>query len=386
MTEINLLPDDLREKESKELKSVRKEPKVFNIEMSSPAKTEARPPLKVPKPSLLSRLFAKNIKSNKPTAAVSSPLVERSEAAKVSRGEKMVFHVPKMAEENGGLDSNLSVGKVEKPESQLPEKREPVTEKISIKPKEAELSRGEIKTTVDIAKPKKEKKKFRWWIFGQGKKAKPIEIKTKESKAVKEEKIKREKIIDVNLIPAELAKHPELELPKKLSSGGMVIFIFILLAVTAYLGMTWYQLKITRQIEEIEIKIDDLNQQIAQYEKGKLAALELESYLALVRQLLDNHVYWTKFFGLLEDYTIEDVYYSNFSMAGKEKLVIAAVGKDYNSVAKQLVAFQQASDFVKDVRIDAASAEINPETGTYNGVSFNINLELLPDVFLKPIE
>jgi hypothetical protein len=166
----------------------------------------------------------------------------------------------------------------------------------------------------------------------------------------------------------------------------LTIFIFILLVVGGYLGITWYQLKITREIEELETDIIALDRQIDRYESEKSAALELQNRLAVIRELLDSHVYWTKFFGLLEKYTIDEVYYINFSMAGSEKLIISAVGKDYESVAKQLIAFQQATDFVETVRINAAAAEIDPEEGTYTGVNFNIDLEFLPGVFLEPIE
>ena len=113
------------------------------------------------------------------------------------------------------------------------------------------------------------------------------------------------------------------------------------------------------------------------------SALEMQKYLGIIQQLLDNHLYWTKFFTFLEKYTISDVYYANFSMAGTEKLVISAVGKDYESVAKQLVNFQKAPDFIKNVSINNASAVINYEKGKYEGVDFNIDLEFMPEIFLK---
>ena len=166
----------------------------------------------------------------------------------------------------------------------------------------------------------------------------------------------------------------------------MVIFICILLVALVYLGITWYQLRITQQIKEIEIEIAEVNKQISQLETKKTAALDLQNRLNLIRQLLDRHVYWTKFFDLLEKYTISDVYYTNFSMVGNDRLSISAIGKDYNSVAQQLVAFQNAADFVKNVRIDSASAEIDTAGGNYIGVSFSVYLEFVPGIFLDPIK
>ena len=73
-------------------------------------------------------------------------------------------------------------------------------------------------------------------------------------------------------------------------------------------------------------------------------------------------------------------------MAGRSALTIQAVGRDYESVAEQLVAFEQANDFVKNVRIDSASAVIDLDSETYQGVNFNVNLEFLPEVFFNPID
>ncbi len=202
----------------------------------------------------------------------------------------------------------------------------------------------------------------------------------------KVELVERKKaVFDINLIPKELAGQEQFELPKKLFLSGLVVFIAILIVGGAYLGFTWYQLKINREIGALKTEIKTIEDQIAEQEKSKLAAIDLQQRLNLIKDLLNKHVYWTKFFEQLEKYTIDEVYYANFSMAGTEKVTLAAVGKDYESVAKQLVAFQQAKDFITQVDINSASAEVNEEGG-YNRVSFNIDLVFLPEVFYKPIK
>lgn len=382
MAEINLLPDELREKEKKELESVRKKPKRFEIEVSRPQKEKVKLPFKVSPPSLLSRLFAKKVAVAPPLSELAESLAEKPEKSTKEGPVEKVLHLPPLSKPEKE-ETKLS-SKELKPSflSRLFTKKtktikpvatslKPVAEKITqegpadeipaYKEKELEIKWPEEKTRIDLKERVGEKER--------GKKYKRAE---------------KESTLDVNLIPAELAEHPELELPQRLLTSGVVIFISILVASGFYLGISWYQYKIIRQIETLEVKIADLNEQISQAEKEKAAALELQEHLVLIRQLLDNHVYWTKFFGLLEKYTVKDVYYTNFSMAGREQLVISAVGKNYQSVAKQLVAFQQASDFVKSVKIDAASAKIDELSGTYQ-VNFNINLEFLPQVFLRPI-
>lgn len=380
MPEINLLPDELRGKENKELKSAQKRPSEFRIEMASPAKEKTAPPLKEFKPSLLSRLFDKKLSSTQPPAVSSSELAsgEASQSKEVSRQkEEKILHLPQMDTAEVDLFKSPSPAQVSS-DSEEKNKIQKIDDE-RIKPK---VSAPLIKTTAEVTKPQKLKPKSNFiaklFFWRRKKKFKSAKISAKEAA--------KEAILDVNLIPADLAKQSEIELSGKLFSSGVVILVFIFLIAAVYLGISWYQLRVIRQIGEVEAKIAGLNQEIAKYEKEKSLALDLQNRLDLIHQLLDNHVYWTKFFGLLEKYTIDEVYYTNFSMTGKDKLILSAVGKDYESVAKQLVVFQQATDFVKSVKIDAASAQFDPKELVYLGVKFNISLEFPPEVFLKPIK
>ncbi|MFA6255492.1 MAG: hypothetical protein WC675_05755 [Patescibacteria group bacterium] len=374
MPEINLLPDELRGKENKELKSAQKKPSEFKVEMASPAKEKATPPLKEFKPSLLSRLFAKKLEpAQTPTASPSESFEGEARQAKeaLKQEEEKVLHLPQMEEAEVDLSAAPPSFQASSNLEQKNKSQDVDSERIK-----SRVSPPLFKTTAEVAKPpqlQKESNFFDKLFFWRHKK----KIKPAKSFA-------KETVLDVNLIPADLAKQPEAELSNKLFTSGIVVLIFILLVTAVYLGISWYQLRVVRQIGDVEAKIASLDQEIAQYEKDKSLALDLQQRLDLIHQLLNDHIYWTKFFGLLEKYTISEVYYSNFSMTGKDKLILSAIGKDYESVAKQLVAFQQATDFIKSVKIDAASAQFDPEELAYLGVKFNISLEFLPDVFLKP--
>ena len=386
MPEINLLPDELREKESRELKSTRKKSRLVEIEMSSPKKEIANPPLKTPKPSILSRLFAKKIVSNNPPYPAAEKVRIKPEEF-YPQGAEKVLHIPKVRDSQADLAAsdfafeNPAGQKMDEPD-QVEESKYQAEDKF----KKEEAFSPKVKTAVEITKSGEEKKKgSTFWsriIFGR----KNIKNKKEGEKVTSPKDKPMNERLDVNLIPEELARYPELELPKKLFASGMMLFIAVLLVIGAYLGIAWYQFKIIQEIKESEAEIISINEEISNYEKDKQAALELQQYLQVTRELLNNHVYWTKFFSSLEKYTLDEVYYNSFSMSGKDELAISAVGKDYNSVAKQLVALQQASDFIKSVKIDAASAEIDQKEGVYLGVSFNINLQFQPNVFLKPIE
>ncbi len=410
MPEINLLPDDLRNKEKKELESVHKKPKIFSVAMSSPPKETVAQPLQSAQPSLLSRLFAKKIEKPKMSTAPEESGLTESSASIGERAVKTEFTVPKISisDKLAGTKSTAVVGARSQSDSsgQIGGVTNLMTdEEVKIKPA-VEISKitdeaDEKKESVITQKIKPPSKKwFNFKLFGakksagvratkltagQSEAADQSAVKLKDKRRA-DKKLKRTAgFLDVNLIPEDLAKHPELELPAKLRNGGIIIGLVILLIFAGYFGVTWYQLNITRQIDDLKIDIKQLDSQITAAQADKESALDLQVRLKLVKELIDRHVYWTKFFAMLEKYTINNVYYTNFAMSGQDKLIISAVGKDYQAVAQQLVAFTGATDFVKTVRIDSASAEVDFATGENFGVSFNISLEFQPGVFTKPI-
>lgn len=402
MPDINLLPDELREKEGKEIESVKKKPKVVRIDMSAPIREKIEMPIKTPpQPSILGRLFARKAKLAKLSSTEEKAVPDFQEKASLDKreGEK-VLHLPKFKEEKAGLGKPSVLSQL------FAQQTKPVE-------KEAMVVGSKLSQTSDWEKEieaKIEEKVFHIpqvaadkGKVDQGRKLDLIKEKNKSRFTFKSliAFLKRFKIIpgkglkvlsdstrsmlDVNLIPKELIRYPELEFPKRLFRSGIIVLSSVLLVIIGYLGITLYQLRINQQIKNIEKEIVSINQEVALYDQEKASALAMQKYLEVIRQLLDGHLYWTKFFTFLEKYTIDEIYYTDFSMTGTEKLVISAVGKDYESVAKQLVSFQKASDFIKNVRIDTASAIINYEKGNYEGVNFNIDLEFMPDVFTNKI-
>lgn len=381
-----MLPDDLRQKENREINSTNKKPsKGFDIKYSEPVKEK---PIKMEKPSWWSRFFDKKKKKNsaqKPLPSepskngfrideksVKPQALEIKNDTFLSAGPPKIKSVEFKPEVKEGMDFNFKTLSGGKKEDKKPE-----LSKINLPP-------------VKLIE-KKPKRKFSFSrLFGLKAKAptiKSLKVAADDSKSGKTKPAKEEKMmfLDVNLIPQELAKHQELDFSKK----ALVFFGFGFLALLgvafAYLGLTWYQIIVARQIQTVKDDIILLDSQISQYKDDEISAQQLQQNLKIINELLNSHIYWTKFFSLLEKYTASDVYYTNFSMAGQEKLVITAMGQDYTSAARQLLAFKQATDFVKSVRIDSAAAVVD-QSGKYNGVTFNINLEFLPSVFSNPIK
>ena len=398
MPEINLLPDELRGKEEKELKSVRKKPKRIRIDMSSPQRDVVEQPLKQARPSLMSRLFAKKTKPGAKIAAdperVKPKIIDSS-----TRAVEKIIHIPK-AKGGGKLslsrgDKSSMIGVVGEETAEVDDERASsfITEADGTAEK-VKISKRSEKVIEDIKKSPGRKYGFLLNLFGKDKGKKKKSGKSPDSKEYKKDsRLKpasdnkvRGTVLDINLIPEELNKHPELEIGKKLFASGVVISIFSLLILAGYFGILWYQSSIFKEAQEIEERIKSIDAQIVDFESNRVEAEEFQEYLVLVKQLLNGHVYLSKFFDKLEEHTSKEVFYNNFSMTGTEELTISAVSKDYQAIAEQLVAFQEADDFVQEVRINSATAVIDEEDGIYLGVEFTINLDFIPGIFLNKID
>lgn len=186
---------------------------------------------------------------------------------------------------------------------------------------------------------------------------------------------------DVNLLPEDLID--QYEPKKKLVTLAVVSGLTIVGLAALYVAMLFYQSSIVTKTNEVRTESGSINLQIGQYQKERAAALAFKEKIDAISDRLDKHIYWSKFFSLLEKHTVPDVHYNN-AFAGdiNGQMTLEAVGKDYSSVARQLVAFQQADDFVESVVINSASRNEDAEQGT-TSVKFSIQLQLVEDVFMK---
>lgn len=206
-----------------------------------------------------------------------------------------------------------------------------------------------------------------------------------EKKRIKMRELKKEAplkpSLGITLIP-EAAAPAYLSTKKQL----VIVFVFVSLAFVISAMLYWaahfYQLKIKSQNDFVLKNIESLKKEIALYEEDKKESEKVQEQLQAIKNLLTSHLYWTKFFGLLEKNTIPDVYYSNFVASSDGAVALSAIGKSFSSVAEQIVSFEEAKDFVKEVNITGASAQIDP-TGAIMEVNFEVDLKLIPEVFLK---
>ena len=395
MADINLLPEELREKEKKELEAAGKQGRASAMKMSQPP-VEPPAPAKPapPAPSLWGRIFTKKHKPVKPKPVpvitprkarrdpepspaltiapdllAPSPAAAKASVPSVATGRD-TRDVRPWHEARSGLKVEPSQPPVVKARP-LPPPPLPPPAPVPVAPS----SSGRAQPT---------KRPFGWFNRRMHEARERTRMPGSGAHRASAEAPSDQTGLDVNLIPEGLINQREQHFQKRLVRSGALVVLTLAVVGLAYGGIVWYQLAVNQRVDDLAAEINQLEGTIAAIQADKEQASSLQQRLSLIRDLLERHQYWTELFALLERRTIDDVYYTNFSMAGTEKVVLAAIGKDYQSVARQIVAFQQVPDVVTAVEVNSALAKL-ADDGSYQYVNFTINLTLNPAVFARPI-
>lgn len=191
--------------------------------------------------------------------------------------------------------------------------------------------------------------------------------------------------LDVNLMPADLME--ELEPKKKLLIYAIVTGISILAVAAVYFGLTFYENRIQKDVEQTSGQITDVEKSIAALRKEQSAAILFKSRTDQVKEALNKHIHWTNFFEKLEANTIDDVQYDSFSGAlvrgSNPSFTLNAIGRDFNSIARQIMAFQdpKAADFVSSVNVDRGERTVAETAEEKDYVRFGIQFTVLESIF-----
>lgn len=249
-------------------------------------------------------------------------------------------------------DSKDSIG-------QKPDKKEAV-ERVS--------SDKDIKQTIEQTKESKPEQ--------ESKQEKIDDIKPfLESGSSKDNESKGKGAFDISLITEETVLIPRVIRSRFLFLTSFLVIIFTIFSLT-WLYADWYFEKMAIKSHRIQGEIQLMEARSFSYLDLRDEISLLEKRADLVNNILKNHIYWTKFFSLLEKYTVADVYFGNFSADISGNIHLSATAKDLMSMAKQIVSFSNAPDFI-------VSSEVAGLKKLPNGVSASFDLFLKDNVFYK---
>lgn len=388
---INLLPETMRQRERKEVLKAINKSKVFDINLSAGAKIQPLSPPKIssPKRSLWSEIFGKKIG---PAPIVNRPTYNGVRPNLPTPSPKPIFKYPEVPQTSSFNNKPL----VNQP-ALTTKPTHNGTNTLAVKPKKPGLF-SQLKYI--FAKPKKHQLKEQAWTSAPHKTINKIapeppkiepkpKIKEKYHTVPKAEKSK----MDINLIPQELLFKKYQKNPQKIT-----IMIFSLVAAALLIALAYFI--INEQEKAVDKKISQL-----QEDRSKLVAyingfkdiqqknIRLQDKLLAINKLLAKHIYWTKFFSLLEQYTLDNIHYTEFTADTSGRFMLPAlsaigagpnveeqIADSYRQAAQQIAVFKKADDFVSQVRVNNLEVLSSDKTGV-KGVKFEINLVLEDGVF-----
>jgi hypothetical protein len=193
------------------------------------------------------------------------------------------------------------------------------------------------------------------------------------------------KIIETNLVNRE--EDIEFDWSKFyvfLLSG---IFLSITVVGLIYVWILGEGEKLMATIEPIKTKIEKNSATMAKLLENSKEVNVFNEKLTLAKHVLDNHVYWTNFFDVLEKNTLSDVNYTGgFSGDIGGELDLRANSESFNNVTNQLRAMQKEGEFIKEVFAGEATYSFSGTASSTPEVSFPIKLVFDKSVFHKKFE
>ncbi len=148
-----------------------------------------------------------------------------------------------------------------------------------------------------------------------------------------------------------------------------------------YVGLLVWQKERLRDNEATLANFDAINTEITKNEREIDEIVVFNRKLDIVSFMLTNHVYWTNFFTMLEEKTLKDVYFSQFSGDLSGTYSMPAIARNLDAVSLQLEVLK-AYTMVKTVQY--SGGENVPATAEDDAkLRFSLDLTVDPKIFVK---
>ncbi|MBL7154889.1 MAG: hypothetical protein ISS88_00065 [Candidatus Portnoybacteria bacterium] len=193
--------------------------------------------------------------------------------------------------------------------------------------------------------------------------------------------------MDIKIMPEKYKRRKEVAVGFKVSAASFLNKLtsktnlwlaltigFLLLVILIYFGLTGYKNSLIKEKGNLEERLTELtNQRDLEMEVN---FMELKTNIEDLRKVLENRVYSSKLFEMLEEITLPRVQFTGLEAdLSQAKLILKAEAVDYLTLAKQVVVFEQ------DSRIEKVDlSEVNLETS--GRIVSDLRVELNPD-FLR---
>lgn len=198
---------------------------------------------------------------------------------------------------------------------------------------------------------------------------------------------KNPEILEVNLVKDELVVF--FDWNKHIFSAILVLIVAGLFVFEIYLGLDYWENREAEKASAIESETNRVKKDIVVLNNSSKDALSYKDKSLAFGDLLNNHVYWTRFFSWLEANTLNTVKFNGFEGDLSGSYALSATAPTYAEASWQAKVMAD-NPMVNSVSIENVNSqrkeiidEKNKTVEEFSQVSFDINLELKTDVFKK---
>jgi hypothetical protein len=278
------------------------------------------------------------------------------------------------------------------------EKKQKITPLALLRRKEEEAPSIDLLKKEEYSSAPDEKK---WWkkIFVKNAAPKRTEktsaidkdeIKKEKEKKKEEEEREEEKkqegqnVLGTNLIKGEIVSF--FDWKENIANLTMMVVLACFIVGGVYVGLNWWGEKKRRESRVFMEEVEEFARQITEEERGIGEIKKFQTGLKLVTAVLDNHIYWTNFFKFLEENTLADVYFTDFSGDKSGKYKLPARAKDFNAIAVQIETLKANSQVLSAKTGGGKIGAVPDKSGGKNAsrvVEFELELSVNPEIFKK---
>lgn len=191
---------------------------------------------------------------------------------------------------------------------------------------------------------------------------------------------KKKRAVGVNLITSEAQKEAtQAVIRKNLVQLGVSFLIALSISLIAYGGLLLYGSREAARVLVVKQNLNQVEADITKLERDNKKLLGFQNKLTAVKSLLDDQRTFLNFFDALEKNTLPEVSYDTLSISEDGSVALSAGTTNYTTMARQLLAFEQAKDFVKSVQFSGITASLD-QLGAIIGLKFTVALQVVDTV------
>jgi hypothetical protein len=186
------------------------------------------------------------------------------------------------------------------------------------------------------------------------------------------------RVPEVNLVKGEIVRFFDWQ------KGLLIILIsvFASMAIVSvlYWGISWWgSSKQYAQNSNYQQQYYEVNREIKSLESQVKEVLKFKEKLDMAGYLLARHIYWTNFFNFLENNTLSNVYFSNFSGGIGGSYTLAATTDNLDAIDAQIKKLL-ANPYIKQAGVSSGAVSGGEGKPV---VTFTLPFSLDPKIFLK---